>query len=298
LTSSISCRNPSSYFFLFLAIFNVFALTLPACAQTCVQTSSTQIVPAVQPPTAAKPAFEVAAIRLNKTDTTGHSHIISSSSNGRFNAINVSLKSLVQWAFVMPDARILGGPNWFGSIKFDIEAKADDTLDEQLRSLPSATAKAQKQAMLQALLGDRFQMKTHEESRELPIYALVLAKDGPKFQPSQVNGTTINAGRGEIRVLGSDDTVALLADELGKRLGRVVVNQTGMHGRYELILKWAPDEAGSSRPGTSDAAGSVTDVSGPSIFTAIQEQLGLKLVPQKGPVSVLVIDQAEMPSEN
>jgi uncharacterized protein (TIGR03435 family) len=272
-----------------MAAATVFSLSQIAYGQS----NATQ---AGTPTPDAPPAFDLAAIRPNKTDTTGHSHILSNSSNGLFNTINVSLKFLMEWSYVLPEARIVGGPAWFDSTKFDIEAKADEAVDKQLGSLPSATARAQKQAMVRALLADRFQLKVHEETRELPIYALVLTKDGPKFQPSKVNGTTIDSRRAEIRVLGSDDTLALLVDELGKRLGRPVINQTGIHGRYELDLKWAAEDAASPQPAAN--AASPTEPSGPSIFTAIQEQFGLKLVPQKGPVSVFVVDRAEMPSEN
>jgi uncharacterized protein (TIGR03435 family) len=143
--------------------------------------------------------------------------------------------------------------------------------------------------MLQALLADRFGLKVHEETRILPVYALVLAKGGPKFQPSQINGTTIMNSNGQISVAGSDHTVALLAEQLGKMLGRVVVDKTGLDGRFELTLKWTPDDFDSRGVGSAD---------GPSLFTAIQEQLGLRLESQKAPVSVLVIDRIQMPSPN
>ena len=199
---------------------------------------------------------------------------------------------LLQWAYTVPDTRILGGPAWLGSTKFDIEAKADASVDEQMRNLSSDAGKLQKQKMLQALLADRFQLKLHQETRDLPIYALVLAKSGPNFQPSQINGTTVNGRRGEIHVQGSDDTLALLAGELAHVLGRVVVNQTSLHERCDLDLKWTPDDAAGG--GASPSGGEAL----PSIFTAIQEQLGLKLESAKGPVSVLVLDQVALPSEN
>jgi uncharacterized protein (TIGR03435 family) len=286
-----AARRTTYLFVLFLAVMHMFFFASAAHGQS----SPTPISPVVQLPRAAVPVFEVAAIHVNKGDTSARTHIISSSSNGRFTAINASLKSLVQWAFVVPGARILGGPDWFPSTRFDIEAKADDSVDSQLSTLPSVEGKAEKQAMLRALLADRFQLKSHQELRDLPVYALVIAKDGPKFQPSQVNGTTINGRLGEISVSGSDDTLALLADELGKHLGRVVTNETGLHGRYELSLKWASDQTVAPQ---SDGAGSPAGASGPSIFTAIREQLGLRLIPKKSPISVLLIDQATMPTEN
>lgn len=264
------------------------------------QAGSSPIAPSAKTavPAPAAPVFEVAAIHLNKDDRTGHSHIVSSSHDGNFTAINVSLKSLLQWAFNIPDSRILGGPAWLDSVKFNIEARADDSIADQLKALASDAGRLEKRQMLQALLADRFQLKTHQESRDLPIYTLVVAKKGPKFQPSQVNGTTVNSGRGEITVRGSDNTIALLADALGRALGRPVLDKTGLSGRYDLTLKWTPDEVADRRSGSSPASVSLSDSSLPSIFTAIQEQLGLKLKSGKGPVPVLIVDSVQMPSEN
>jgi uncharacterized protein (TIGR03435 family) len=238
------------------------------------------------------PAFEVAAIHQNVTDQSGRSHIFSSPFDGHFRAINVSLSALVRWAFEMPETRILGGPGWINSTKFDIQAEAGGSVDAEMHGLSSDAGRLMKERMLQALLVDRFKLATHTESRELPIYALVVAKGGAKFGAIQSNGTTINSGRGHIEVQGSN-SVALLAEELAKVVGRVVVDKTGIDGRYDLILKWTPDDV--AAPGSNGTEGSS---SGPSIFTAIQEQLGLKLESQKGPVQVLVIDHIEMPSAN
>jgi uncharacterized protein (TIGR03435 family) len=240
---------------------------------------------------ASSPEFDVAVIRPNPGDTTGHSHIWSSASDGNFKAQNVTALDLIRYAFGMPEMRISGGPGWMRSAKFDLEAKSDPAIDARLRGLDSAAAREQKRHMLQALLADRFALKVHQETRELPIYALVVAKGGPRFQPSKINGTTINNGSGQITVKGSDHTLALLAEQLSRSLGRIVVDKTGLDGRYELSLKWAPDDA----PAGGATASADT---GPSIFTAIQEQLGLKLESGKGPVPILVIDHLDLPSQN
>jgi uncharacterized protein (TIGR03435 family) len=172
-----------------------------------------------------------------------------------------------------------------------MQAKADPAVDARLRGLDSGPAREQKQHMLQALLADRFGLKVHQETRELPIYALVVAKGGPRFQPSKINGTTVNNGNAHITVTGSDHTVALLAEQLSRTLGRVVVDKTGLDGRYELSLKWTADDAAApTSPANVDGCS--------SIFTAIQEELGLKLESQKGPVSILVIDHIDLPSQN
>jgi uncharacterized protein (TIGR03435 family) len=246
---------------------------------------------AAGPASNASPVFDVAAIRPNPGDTTGHSHIWSSASDGNFKAQNVTAMDLIRYSSGMPETRIAGGPAWMRSAKWNVEAKSDLAMDAQLRGLDSVPAREQKQHMLQALLADRFALKAHEENRELPIYALVVAKGGPRFQPSKINGTTINNGNAYITVTGSDHTVALLAEQLSRALGRVVVDRTGLDGRYELSLKWTPDDAAApSSTANADA--------GPSIFTAIQEQLGLKLESGKGPVPILVVDHIETPSEN
>jgi uncharacterized protein (TIGR03435 family) len=266
----------------------VLATAIPFCRG---QAGPTVPAAPAGPTSNSSPAFEVAVIRPNPGDTTGHSHIWSSASDGNFKAQNVTTMELIRYAFGMPETRISGGPGWMRSAKFDVEAKSDSALDARLRGLDSASAREQKQHMLQALLADRFALKVHKETRELPIYALVVAKGGPRFQPSKINGTTINNGNANITVTGSDHTVALLAEQLSRTLGRVVVDKTGLDGRYELTLKWATDEAA---PGTGGAGAD----SGPSIFTAIQEQLGLKLESGKGPVPILVVDHLEKPSEN
>ena len=188
---------------------------------------------------------------------------------------------------------MLGGPGWLNSAKFDIEAKADESVDAEMQKLDSDAGRLQKQKMLQALLAERFALKTHVETRELPIYALVVAKNGPKLEKSKANGTSINWRTGQITVQGSDSTVGLLAEQLTKVLDRVVVDKTGIQGRFAISLNWTPDDGAAA-----NSSGSLADASGPSVFTAIQEQLGLKLVSQKGPVQVLVIDHVEMPTEN
>jgi uncharacterized protein (TIGR03435 family) len=242
-----------------------------------------------QTPTAPAPIFDVAAIHLSGA-TDGHHHIYNNPAESRFRTGNLSLRDLIQYAYGLPDSQILGGPPWVDSTMFDIDAKADPSVDAQLHDLPTEQARAEKQLMVQALIADRFQLKSHRETRQLPIFALVLAKAGPKFQPSKVNGTTIDTGRNRLHIAGSDDTLSILARELAQTLGRVVINQTGLAGRYDLKLQWSPDDAATN--GTADPNAP------PDIFTAIQEQLGLKLESTKGPVPVLVIDSVHMPSAN
>ena len=255
----------------------------------------------LKPPTVTSPdpapAFDVAAIYVHIPQPHEHNSIWSSPFDGQFRAVNVTVKSLVQFAFGIPETRIRNGPAWINTTSFNIDAKADSAVDAQMRALTSAEGKARKLRMVQALLANRFKLLTHTETRELPVYALVLAKGGPRFGAIQQNGTTVNSGRGRIEVEGSN-SVALLAEELAKITGRVVVDQTGVQGRYDLILKWMPDDSAAPRLGDAEVSSAATDPSGPSLFTALQEQLGLKLEPQKGPVRVLIVDHVETPSEN
>ena len=260
------------------SLFVALAFTLAEVkAQTPVQTA------------AATPMFDVVSIHLNKTATDGHHHIFSDPAESRFRVVNLALRDLIQFAYGLPDSQILGGPAWLDSAMFDIEAKSDSLMDAQLHALPDEEARQRKQLMVRALLADRFQLKAHQETRQLPIYALAVAKAGPRFLPAKVNGTTIDTGRGHLHIAGSDDTLGLLARELARVLGRVVVNRAGLSGRYDLSLRWTPDDAAAISP-PADAP--------PGLFTAIQEQLGLKLESTKGQVPVIVIDGVEMPSAN
>ncbi|HZP03545.1 MAG TPA: TIGR03435 family protein [Terracidiphilus sp.] len=233
------------------------------------------------------PAFDVAAIHQHIPELHERSHIVNSS--GRFTTINVDLKSIIQWAYDLPESRIVGGPSWIGSTRWNIEAKADNALDMQ-KSYDSAAAQLEKQRMVWALLADRFHLMAHQETRELPIYHLIVAKGGAKFLETKAESSKFDRWNNRMELQGGDNTVAILAEQLAEVLGRVVVDKTGIQGRYKIMLKWTPDDR-------ADASAASAD-SGPSIFTAIEEQLGLELESAKGPVSVLVIDRAEMPSEN
>ena len=238
-------------------------------------------------------AFEVAAIHQDNASADGHHHIYNDPDQSRFRTINVSLKELLQFAYDIPKSQIFGGPRWLDSVTFDINAKADASVDKQLQALRRDQARHQKQLMVQTLLADRFQLTVHQETRLLPVYSLVVAKGGPKFKPSEANGTTIDTGRSRIHVQGSDNTIALLARELAQSLGRVVLDNTGIDGRYDLTLRWTPDD------GPPPMLNGAPDPNAPpELFTAIQEQLGLKLESTKGPVSVIVVDHAAMPSVN
>ena len=257
------------------------AASLALAASTALSQAPQSQSEAASTPT---PTFDVATIRQNNSDQHARSHIISSPHDGRFTTINVPLKMLLQFAFGTPESQITAIPAPLNSEKFDIEARSDPSIDAQLSKLDSDQAKLQKQLMLQALLADRFKLTWHKEIRQLPVFDLVIAKGGSKLQESKANGRTYNIGSDHISDQGV--TAPVLADQLAARLGRPVIDKTGLTGRYDVTLKWTPD-------GTEAAPDSP-----PSIFTATQEQLGLKLESTKGPVETLVIDHVEEPSPN
>jgi len=254
--------------------------------------------PAVSPVAAAPPVFEVSTVKQNKA---GSSSSHSSFQNGLFTSSNILLKNLMQYqAYGIPEPRILGGPKWLNSKRFDIEAKTDSSVADQLRALSREQRKLQTQGMFQQLLADRFKLTVHWETRDLPVYALVAAKKGPSLHESkEPDGglhTSSSAGQFTAQGISLTEMAQALTQELSKELGRVILDKTGIKGRYDVTLKWTPET--DATPVATGPDGTSRQDSSPSIFTAIQEQLGLKLESTKGPVQVLVIDHVEMPSEN
>jgi uncharacterized protein (TIGR03435 family) len=247
-------------------------------------------------------AFEVAAIKPNNT---GSGNSSSDTDNGLFTATNESLKNLMQWdAYGIPASRILGGPKWLDSARFDIRAKLDEATAAKLDKLSSADRHTADQAIFQQLLADRFGLKVHWETRELPIYALVPIKSGAKIgtglkpvkDPNAGVGISTNGHNSIVDFKATSVTLADLAQALTSsaqdELGRDVVDQTNIQGKFDIALTWTRE---SNRSGPSDANAPET---GPTLFTAIQEQLGLKLESSKGPVKVLVVDEANLPTDN
>ena len=207
--------------------------------------------------------------------------------SGRFTAENATARELISFAYNVRAFQVSGGPGWIDADHYDIVAK------------PEAKAgRGQIYPMVQALLGDRFQLNLHRETKELPVYVLVLAKGGPKFKEAKPDGDRpLNGiqgvGRGELTGLGAD--MGLFARRLAVVVGRTVVDRTGLTGKYDFKLQWTPDTSQAMRSPDEPPA---DHASGPSIFSAIQEQLGLRLEASKGPVEILVIDHIEKPSAN
>jgi uncharacterized protein (TIGR03435 family) len=229
------------------------------------------------------PAYEVVSVRMSKL----YSGMSLGSPPGRYSARNVTLWMLLVNAYSLtPSASVPGLPGWATSVQFDVEAKMDDDTALALQKMPIEKQDEQRRLMLQSLLADRFKLHVHNEIKTRPIYALVAAKGGSKLKevPAIEGGHRLawGPGRIDIRAGSIENLVFCLSDTLG----RVVVDKTGLTGKYDISLKWTLDE----QQGTGDG--------GPSILTALQEQLGLKLESTKGPSNTLVVDHVEKPSEN
>ena len=186
---------------------------------------------------------------------------------------------------VLLEDQVVGLPGWAKSEPIAVQAKVDQETAAVLAKLPTLERWKQMQLMLQAMLADRFGLKAHRESRDLPIYVLTVAKGGAKMKKTAPDTTGGNASYASGKVAAHEISVESLAANLSFAVGKVIVNKTGLEGGYDFTLDYAPDGADAS-----DAR--------PSIFTALEEQLGLKLVPSKGPVDVIVIDHIDRPTEN
>jgi uncharacterized protein (TIGR03435 family) len=237
----------------------------------------------------AQQAFEVATIKPN---STGDRRImIRMAPGGRFTATGVTLRQLIAQAYNVRDFQITGGPGWVSGERYDINAKGPEGMPDRV---PPEVVRP----MLRALIEERFQLKTHQESKEMPVYALVAGKGGPKMTPAaaESQGPMMRMGRGQLS--GKKIPMVMLAQQLAMQLGRNVVDKTGLKGDFDFTLEWTPEPGqgpGGPPPGEPLPA---ADSSGPTIFTAVQEQLGLKLDSDKGPVDIIVIDSVAKPSEN
>jgi len=275
---------------------------------------ATQDQSQAQSPVASAPAFETASIKPDKSGLNRFGVMFKP--NGL--TATTTLQMLIRLAYGVEDNQIAGAPNWVNSDKYEIEAKMDSATADGLRTLNEDQGGIVRGRMMQALLEDRFKLTLHHETKELPLYSLVVAKNGPKLQEAKpgdtypngikgpdghavVGGHLMRVGRGQLT--GQSLPIKELARLLSQQLGRTVVDNTGLAGNYDFTLQWTPEEnQGPTFKGPEGSQGigsaSSPDPSGPSIYTAIQEQLGLKLESQKGPVEILVIDHVEKPSEN
>jgi bla regulator protein BlaR1 len=213
---------------------------------------------------------------------------------GRVSMKNVTLRLLIEMAWDLRDHQFIGAQGWLDTEHFDILAKPETEIPR------TPEGRELQQRMIQTLVAERFGLVFHRETKEMPVYALVPAKNGPKLAtsaPDTQASSLMNRGKLECK----RTKTSVLAKMLASTLGRSVVDQTGLTGDYDFTMEWVPDMGESMGPkglpeGPPKEAPQAPD--GPSLFTAIQEQLGLKLESQKGPVEMFVIDRAARPSEN
>ena len=243
----------------------------------------------VKPMAADAPAvFEVATIKPSKPGTPGKAFTMRGPH--QFATINTSVNDLITVAYGLHVRQVTGGPAWLESNLYDISAEPE---------AEGSPNRKQIEAMLQKLLADRFKLAFHRDKKELSVYAIVVAKNGPKLTKSagDPNGLPGLFFRG-LGVLPARN--ANMSDFAGVMqaavLDRPVVDQTGLSGRFDFELKWTPDE--SQFGGRGGSAPRDAPDAPPDLFTAIQEQLGLQLKSVKAPVDVLIIDRVERPSEN
>jgi uncharacterized protein (TIGR03435 family) len=234
-------------------------------------------------------AFDAASIKPAKAGMRGYSI---RPLPGRLSTSNTTLGMLVAEAYHVYDFQVSGGPKWINADRYDIEAKAEG------ESKPS---EAQLRGMLQKLLADRFRLVVHGETRELPVYALEVGKGGPKFQASPEFQASKDTGEAPMfrvfqrrQITAARAPLAYLVEALSFLVGRPVVDKTGLEGKYDYKLEWTPDET----QVRSDEAAPQVEGNVPSLASAIQEQMGLRLQSQRAPVEIVVIDRAEKASVN
>lgn len=277
----------------FLPVFGFWsALLFPATAPAGV---------AEQP----RHAFDVATIKPSSTTNTPPPSV--DISPDRFQATGMTLKELIKIAWNLNYAandQVAGGPPWVSTTRFDLDAKEDVALSAEIAKLPRQQQGEQVRAMLRDLITQRFHLELHHETRQLTVYDLIVAKGGPKLLPAADPSTAKTTDKPSkpsrwIRIAGVGDlegysadistlvTVLSMQPEVG---GRLVLDKTGLTGSYDFTLKWTPDIFLGANESAANA--------GPSLFTALQEELGLRLESARAPVDQIVIDAVSPPVAN
>ncbi len=217
-----------------------------------------------QPP----PQFEVATIKPSPPGARGST--LYNPTPERYAASSITVKELIAQAYNVRTFQIAAGPSWLASDRYDIVAKPQgEPTPDRIR------------AMLQSLLKERFNLKLHRENKEAPVYLLVTAKPGPKLKPTTAQAPQMRGRAGTLTA--QKVTTALIAQLLSEKVERPIIDRTGITGEFDITLEWTPTDSPEA---------------GMSIFTALQEQLGLKLEAAKSAVDLLVIDQIQRPSAN
>jgi uncharacterized protein (TIGR03435 family) len=265
-----------------------------------------------------------------------------------YSGSNITIQMLITQAFGIQAYQLSGAPDWLNTVRFDVDAKMDPAVADALAKLKPEERTEARRTMMQALLADRLKLTVRRDTKELPVYSLVIAKNGTKLKEvpppsaptpqgpgapppagpppgapapagggSSVSVSTVGGGGGRVGGPGTVTfggrggeqsinakaaPIATLIRMISAPLGRPVLDKTGLTGFYDISLKWTPEDGQSFGPPGGGPDGALpappADSGGTSIFTAIQEQLGLKLEPGKGPVLNIVIEHIEKPSDN
>jgi uncharacterized protein (TIGR03435 family) len=228
-------------------------------------------------------AFDAASVKTAKSGVRGYSI---RPLPGRLSVSNTPLRKLIAAAYHVYDFQVTGGPKWIDSEAYDIEAKAGGDAKPTQKQL---------MAMLEKLLAERFALATHRESREMPVYALETGKGGVKFQESKEAGEPSFRVFQRRQITAQRAPLTYLVETLSWLLGRPAIDKTGLTGVYDYKLEWTPDEVqvasdeNNARPANENV---------PSLTSALQEQMGLRLRAEKSPVEIVVVDRAERPKAN
>ena len=226
--------------------------------------------------------FEVASVKPNNSGAMGSN--FNRMAGGGLNAINVTLREMILFAYDLRGHQLVGGPSWLDRDRYDVIARpsrndnpggARRSFEEDWRGIRTS---------LKAVLADRFQLAVHSETREMPIYALVVAKGGPHLQPSTADGLTINNRKGLV-ICRKASMKEFAERSLANRMGRTVVDRTGLSGEFDFEIHYVEDQLSN-------------ETAGPDFLTAMKEQVGLILQSEKGPVEVTVVDRAEKATAN
>jgi uncharacterized protein (TIGR03435 family) len=261
--------------------------------------------------TSATPVFDTVSIkRHNAPETSMRFKMMFSMNDGSFTAEGVTLRKLIEMAYHLQEDQLSGGPDWLDSAKFDVSATLNKTRAADLQKAGTQDAKVDDQFFLKSLLADYFKVAVHQEMRNLSAYELTVDDGGSKLQEVKDMGM-FHLAPGEL--LSQGVPIELLASQLSANLGHSVIDKTGFKGIYSFDLRWTPDDPGDNKRkvlvrDVQMKDGHVAEVSppatasnqtpAPTLLTAVQEQLGLKLEAKTEPVPVVVVDHAEQPTEN
>jgi len=233
-------------------------------------------------------SFEAASIKPSQPASPDRQITgVQAPGGGRLNTFSTSLRMLILYAYDVKDFQVSGGPGWASSETYDIVAKGDGN-----------ATRPQLRLMLQALLKDRFKLALRHETKDAPIYELVVAKGGLKIQEDTTSDRSRLGLTGPGKFIAQKASLSMFAQVLGTLTGRPVVDKTGLASTYTFRLDWTPEVGEGGLPGPARPDAVPPDSNGPSLFTALQEQLGLRLQSAKGAVESLVIEEAEKPTGN